>query len=94
MKITKTRVIELLQNGWELGHSNGGAWMQKKLCCGGESHRVHVAAFSSLRKSGEIVRLPRRDNDAFWLYRYGLKQAATPTTQQTAGENNERKDFV
>ena len=72
--ITKNQVLELLRAGWELagpGHTTS-PWMQKKLCCGGESHSVHVNSFVSLRRRGQIIALPNRPSDAFWLHRYGL----------------------
>ena len=59
-KITSTKVIELLLNGWQLGLSGGlnpEAWMQRKLGCGGEHHQVHMSAFISLRERGRIRRV-------------------------------------
>ena len=59
-KITSTKVIELLMNGWQLGLSGGltpYAWMQRTLGHGGESYQVHMSSFLSLRDCGRIRRV-------------------------------------
>jgi hypothetical protein len=78
---TKARIVALLADGWQLGWSNSGrggarAWMQRELCCGGGTVDCHMASFYSLRdKEKAIVLLPKQEGDAFWLVRYGLKDA-------------------
>lgn len=55
MKLSKTQkeLIELMKNGWELGHSQGmrsRAWLQKDgVGCGGECKDMSISTFHVLR---------------------------------------------
>ncbi len=79
-RLNRDEVIALLCDGWELGASDGRAWLQPKLCCGGKSHNIHMATFSALRRSGKIIALPKKRGDSFWLSRYGLPNKANIPT--------------
>jgi hypothetical protein len=76
--LTKTGVLSKLSEGWELGSRSGlnsMYWMQKSLCCGGDSERVRGQTVHSLVARGQIVRLPKRTDDPYWLTRYSLPNA-------------------
>jgi hypothetical protein len=79
MRLKAPEIIAMLNDGWELGSSDGRIWLQKKLCCGGKCHNIHESTFRSLYRSGKIVSLPERRYDAFWLSRYGLPNASSQT---------------
>ena len=61
MKLSKAqqRVIDLMSEGWELGHSRGyqtSAWMQKDgIGRGGDSEKVNANTFFALRGKGLIT---------------------------------------
>jgi len=50
-------VLLLMRQGWELGQSIGGCWMQKgKLGHGGSSRKVSYATVRALAKQGLITK--------------------------------------
>lgn len=76
--LTRAGVLQKLRDGWELGKSggmNGAAWMQPRLCGGGESMKVRLNTLWSMLDRGEIVGAQRREKDAYWLTRYSMPNA-------------------
>jgi hypothetical protein len=77
MQLSKaqSRVLQLLQEGWELGVSSGivgNAWLQKNgLGRGGETEFVNYNTFHSLYKRG-LIKVEKRKGDPFYLTRYIL----------------------
>lgn len=73
--LTRAGVLAKLADGWELGVSTGfnfHAWMQQRLCCGGDRANVRMSTLHAMIDRGLVVRAPMRDDDAFWLVRYVL----------------------
>jgi hypothetical protein len=79
--LKKIEIIEYLNKGWQLGTSSGfsgkSAWLQRELCCGGDSFTCHLGSFYSLLRKNIIRQLPRQKDDLFWLTRYGLSKKAS-----------------
>ena len=78
-KLNQEEIVTKLNEGWQLGFHNWAgrmmearAWMQLKLCCGGDSFNVDLRSLNALIRSGKITPLPRRRGDAYWLIRYGM----------------------
>jgi len=76
--ISQDEIIEKLKEGWELGMSNAissgrsRAWMQRNMCCGGDTFDVRMATLHALLKHNKIVQKPKHEKDNYWLTRYGL----------------------
>lgn len=64
-------ILDKLSNGCELRTSdNSHIWLAS---IGGDpdnAKKVHLQTFESLRRSGKIIRIPRRKADSFWLGRW------------------------
>jgi hypothetical protein len=45
-------VIDKMKQGFEIAHSDGRCWMQKRIGCGGESINVHANTAHALYKMG------------------------------------------
>ena len=77
--LTRTGVLAKLSEGWQLGTSNGArtsrAWMQLKLCCGGDSFKVRMQTVLSMLARGQIVMVPITKDDRWWLTRYVIKSS-------------------
>jgi len=75
-KITQKGIITKMIEGWQLGQSTNiqGSrfWLQKKLCCGGDSINADGRFVIALLRKGYIIKKPRLENDSYWLTRYGL----------------------
>lgn len=73
----KDVVVYFMREGWQLGRSDNGArgprfWLQRKLCCGGETINVHLGTIGAMRKRGMIEQVEPKPGDRFWLTRYEL----------------------
>jgi hypothetical protein len=75
-KIKAEEIIKLMKQSWELGGDrlSGRHWLQKKLCCGGDSIEVHRNTLYSLLEKGLIEYGQKYEGDAFWLVRYRLRK--------------------
>ena len=77
--LTRGGVIQKLRDGWELGKSGGmtsNAWMQPKLCAGGETLKVRLNTLWSMLDRGEIAEAQKHEKDPYWLTRYSLPNIA------------------
>jgi hypothetical protein len=71
-------VINLMKQGWELGYTinlgrNPRYWLQKKLCCRGDTFKVNGNTIKLLKNKNLIELEPKHKGDSFWLTRYKLK---------------------
>lgn len=78
---SQDEILGLMRQGWELGQNGGRVgrprtWLQKRLCCGGDSFNVHGGTLNALLRKQAVVALPRREGDPYWLRRYGMAQEA------------------
>lgn len=89
--------IAKMHEGFQLGRSQDGAWLQRELMCGGDSYNVHKSAFNSLYKAGAIVHERRHAGDPFWLSRYKLptdRLTVDAPSGRVAGMKTKQRGFV
>jgi hypothetical protein len=73
--IGKNEVIKLLLEGWELASSrgfHGNFWMQKEIGSSPDSRKVSGKAMAALFQQRILEKLPKREDDPWYLTRYGL----------------------